>query len=552
MLFKHIALLAASTWQTARAFTPTSAATAWKSFNPGWNLGNTLDALPTEGSWNNPPVVNATWDDIVASGFKSVRIPITFNDHYISDAPNYTIDPVWLTRINTVVDAALSRGLWAIVNVHHDSWNWADLSNNPADLNAKKTKFEKTWVQLAGLLKSKSEKLVFESLNEPVGSTLADAAQYNDLNARFINVLINSGGNNAQRIISLPGLGDNSVYLTDWFKYPGNWQADKWGVQFHYYSPWDFGAGWWGRTFWGSAEDKAAVTSDFAQVKGNFSVPVLVGEYGTSLVGRVVEKAAGWAWYDHVVRTGIKNGFALQFWDNGEYFNRATHQWTDVTTKNIIVAASAGQSNTIPENGYGTIWIKSGATLAAQALPLQYNGNTLKGVYSGTTALKSGTDYTVTTNPTGISLTTTYLKTIVGKNLGALGTLTIKSSSGADLEIDIRQYSVPTIDKKAYTVTAASDLSIPVKFNGAKLATVKAIKADGTILKDDWTQWLGPLQAGRVNWSDDFDFSGDNLVAKASLLNAIKSSGSQPVTLTWEFWPRTDAANNVVTTVSVS
>jgi endoglucanase len=43
--------------------------------DPGWNLGNTLDAEPTEGSWNNPPVDFSTFDDIKASGFNSIRVP---------------------------------------------------------------------------------------------------------------------------------------------------------------------------------------------------------------------------------------------------------------------------------------------------------------------------------------------------------------------------------------------------------------------------------------------------------------------------------------------
>lgn len=37
--------------------------------------GNTLDATPTEGSWNNPPVVPKTFDTIKASGYKGVRLP---------------------------------------------------------------------------------------------------------------------------------------------------------------------------------------------------------------------------------------------------------------------------------------------------------------------------------------------------------------------------------------------------------------------------------------------------------------------------------------------
>lgn len=42
---------------------------------PGWNLGNTLEAIPTEGSWNNPPVVPSTFDYVKEAGIKAVRIP---------------------------------------------------------------------------------------------------------------------------------------------------------------------------------------------------------------------------------------------------------------------------------------------------------------------------------------------------------------------------------------------------------------------------------------------------------------------------------------------
>jgi endoglucanase len=42
--------------------------------NPGWNLGNTLDALPTEGSWGNYANFS-TFDDLVHGGFKGVRLP---------------------------------------------------------------------------------------------------------------------------------------------------------------------------------------------------------------------------------------------------------------------------------------------------------------------------------------------------------------------------------------------------------------------------------------------------------------------------------------------
>lgn len=60
------------------SFQPVTAAAAFEALNPGWNLGNTLDAVPTEGSWNNAPVVPSTFDAVKAKGFKSIRIPGQF------------------------------------------------------------------------------------------------------------------------------------------------------------------------------------------------------------------------------------------------------------------------------------------------------------------------------------------------------------------------------------------------------------------------------------------------------------------------------------------
>ncbi|KAG9082195.1 hypothetical protein FS749_007039 [Ceratobasidium sp. UAMH 11750] len=536
------------------AFTPLSAKDTLAKMVPGWNLGNTLDAIPTEGSWNNGPVQNVTFKQVYADGFRSVRIPITFTDHFTSDAPNYTLDPTWLARINYVVDAAISSGLFAVVNVHHDSWQWVDTSGTASNIDTIKAKFEKLWTQLATTLKDKNEKLLFESINEPVGSTQDAANLVNDLNARFLNIVRNTGGNNPQRVVSLPGLNDNALYLTEWFTPPNNYSSDKWSVQFHYYSPWDFVSNSWGRTFWGTDADKAAVVNDITPVRGNFSVPIMMGEYSPSSIGTVIEKAAGWAWFDHVTRTALKLSIVPMWWDNGaDYFDRATGKWRDITTKNIVMAVVAGKINTIPYNGNGTVWLKSGTT-AIPPVYLQYNGNTLKGVYKPSgAALTSGKDYTVVTSPLpGVALTSSYIASLGSSStLGELGRVIVKSSQGADLEIDIRRYKRPVIPTPAITISGTtSDYYFNFTSNGAKLATVKALGPDGSIFKDDWTQWLGEPQAGRINWGD-FGAQGEQLIIYPQLQTAIKSY-AKPVTLTWEFWPRTDTSNNATTVVTVN
>lgn len=56
-------------------FSAISASDFVAKLHPGWNLGNTLDATPNEGSWNNAPVVASTFTAVKKAGFKSVRIP---------------------------------------------------------------------------------------------------------------------------------------------------------------------------------------------------------------------------------------------------------------------------------------------------------------------------------------------------------------------------------------------------------------------------------------------------------------------------------------------
>lgn len=141
-------------------FNTISASKFFAELNPGWNLGNTLDAIETEGSWNNPPVVESTFEDVKNAGFKSVRLPVTWTHHFTSQAPDYTVDPVWLQRVSDVVDMANKRGFYIIVNVHHDSWGWADLTQSGVDVKMIEDKLYKLWYQIGTKLACKGERVV--------------------------------------------------------------------------------------------------------------------------------------------------------------------------------------------------------------------------------------------------------------------------------------------------------------------------------------------------------------------------------------------------------
>ena len=100
----------------------------------GWNIGNTLEAIsngnPSETAWGNPKVNEAYIKGIKAAGFNAVRIPCAWNG-YIIDKNNYTIDPMWLNRVEEVIGYCINNGMYAIINIHWDG-GWLEENVNEA------------------------------------------------------------------------------------------------------------------------------------------------------------------------------------------------------------------------------------------------------------------------------------------------------------------------------------------------------------------------------------------------------------------------------------
>ncbi|KAJ4358497.1 uncharacterized protein N0V89_003081 [Didymosphaeria variabile] len=543
-------------------FTPVSASAFVKNINPGWNLGNTLDAVEDEGDWNNPKVTEGTFDDIKAAGFKGIRLPVTWAYHFTSGSPSWDVDAAWLQRVSDVVDMITAREFYTIVNVHHDSWVWADVTASGANLTQIEEKFYRLWYQIGTKLACKSSLVAFEPINEPPGTTAEHGAELNKLNGIFLQALADSGGFNTQRVVTLVGAGEDSVKTSQWFQRPDAKYKNPWAIQYHYYSPYDFIFSAWGKTIWGSDADKATLDADFAAIRNNFTdVPLIIGEWDASSVQ--TETAARWKYFDFLIRTANKYNTATVLWDNGaDHFNRATHQWRDPTALSILTNAAAGKTNSLPESttdvsatsqsSSAYAYHKAGAAVTDTVLPYLFNGNTLSSIKNTKTgtALTKGTDYS--SNSSAIVLTASFLKTVITSSTatGSLANLTVTFSSGGPTNIDILQYATPVLGSTTQALPATSvDLSIPITWKGQnRPATVKAIKSDGGILIDDWTQYLGSLQQGRLTYSGQWDWDANNVILKSAVLDAVRSAG-KTTTFTWEFYPRepTNVANFTLT-----
>ncbi len=58
--------------------------------SPAWNIGNSLDASTNETHWGNPLINQQLLNAVKAAGFKTVRIPVSWNQYADADGkPNF-------------------------------------------------------------------------------------------------------------------------------------------------------------------------------------------------------------------------------------------------------------------------------------------------------------------------------------------------------------------------------------------------------------------------------------------------------------------------------
>ncbi|MEM6783319.1 MAG: cellulase family glycosylhydrolase [Bacteroidota bacterium] len=280
----------------------------------GINLGNTLEP-PREGAWNNGPAQEYYFDDYAAQGFETVRIPVRWDEHTAATAP-FAVDASWMDRVEQVVDWALARDLYVIINAHHE--DWLKQNYGSATLRAR---FDAIWTQVAERFQDKSERLLFEVINEPFGMTVAEV---DDLNARILGII---RATNPTRIVILGGNEYSNMEQLERMAVPDD---DYLLAYFHSYDPWPFAGQ--GQGTWGTEADRAAVRARFERVAAwtqNTGVPVMISEFGVVRETPLVDRLAFYAAY---VEESVRLGIPFQVWDDGGMFRvyrRGERTWND-------------------------------------------------------------------------------------------------------------------------------------------------------------------------------------------------------------------------------
>ncbi|QOC92808.1 cellulase family glycosylhydrolase [Micromonospora craniellae] len=511
---------------------PTGDAMAYvAAMQPGWNLGNTLDAVgDDETAWGNPRVTAAQLDAIRAQGFNSIRLPITWSNRH-GPAPSYTIDAAWLNRIKEVVGWALDDGFYVMINIHHDSWQW--IHEMPTNRTTVLNRYNALWTQIAAAFRDSSPKLHFESVNEPQFANSSGDAQnaqlLHELNTSFHRIVRASGGGNATRMLVLPTLHTSSDQprideLVSTFTQLNDRNLI---ATVHFYGYWPFSVNVAGGTRFDAVTQQDLVDR-FDRVHNAFvarNIPVVIGEYGLLGFDRHTgtvqqgEKLKFFEFLGHYART---KRITTQLWDNGQHFDRVAFRWKDAELFAQIKSSWTTRSGTASAD---QVYVPRTGSVTAKSLTLNLNGTTFSGLRQGTTNLSQGADYTVSGNQ--LTLTASALTRLVGSRAyGVNATLHARFSTGVPWRIDIITYDPPVLSNATGSTEA---FAIPTQFRGDQLATMEAKYADGSNAgPHDWTSY----KEFDVTFAPDY--TGNRISLTPTFFGEVRDGA--PVTLTFHFW----------------
>ncbi|MDJ0277947.1 glycoside hydrolase family 5 protein [Sphingomonas sp. 2R-10] len=361
--------------------TPTASATASATptamqfaaqMAPGWNLGNTLEAIGSapapattsqETAWGNPAASQALLNAVAAAGFRSIRVPVSWKQY--ADASD-RIGSAWFDRVAQVVDQARQAGLVVIINVH---WDGGWLQPTYADQAAANARLKTFWTQIATRFRDHDDRLLFAGTNEVMvtdnynAPTAENCAVQNGFNKVFVDAVRATGGGNAARYLVVQGYNtniDHSIACNATL--PTDSVVGRMMMEVHYYDPYDFALNekspiWqWGA---GATDPKAAQTwaneqyvdATFQKVKvafGDKGIPVILGEYGA--ISKTEYDPTGkyrTEWDRYVTRSAVQHGMVPIYWDNGPtgnhtlgLFDRNTGRAVHADTIQAIVGAA--------------------------------------------------------------------------------------------------------------------------------------------------------------------------------------------------------------------
>ncbi|MGN0294562.1 MAG: cellulase family glycosylhydrolase [Lachnospiraceae bacterium] len=532
----------------------------------GWNLGNSFEGVNTaldeqdmgETAWGNPVVTKALIRSVKAKGYDSIRMPMTLYRRYSEEDGRYIIDRNWLKRYKEVVDWAVEEGLYVMIDIHHDSWLWLKYWDGNKE-SEEYVRFVQLWEQLAAYFKNESEKVCFETINEPQfesdteveGTTITVQDKLDMINEAAWEIIRKSGGNNGKRMIVMPTLNTSHADGKSEALYSLIEKLDDPYIiaTVHYYSEWVFSANL-GKTgfdepLWDgwNPDDKTTprvVAEQFFDtiydVFTSKGIGVVVGEYGLlgyDTADECNQPGEELKYYEFMNEQARQKKVCLVFWDNGSGINRTdgTYSWKKPLVGSMLEASMKGRSSYA--TGLDTIYLNQ-KTEEDISIPLTLNGNCFKGIKG----LKRGRDYIWDSETESVTLKKSYVNArykAMGDGYGTMADLVFTFSSGASWHEYLVKYAAPVIGEASGT--KAEGITIPVTFNGAKVRRANAYDANGTKLgANSWWFYLQfadayvvDYQAGTLQITGNFFTWSDNPVQDGTFTFHVEFYDGQTV-----------------------
>ena len=315
----------------------------------GWNLGNSLDTKnEDETYWGNPTTVKRHIDTIREMGFKTLRVPVTWQYH-MGDGPEYVIESPWLDRVEEVVNYGLENEMFVIINIHHDD-DW--IIPTYANATEVSDRLGKVWTQIANRFEQYDEHLIFETLNEPrhvgserewVGGTEEGREVVNQYHKASVDAIRASGGNNTLRHIMVSTYAASTTPVAlDAYEIPNN--DERVIVSLHSYFPYPFTLGGTDDS-WGTVADRQEMDAEFNKIYDKFIAngrAVVMGEWSPSNQDNFEDRLRHATYY---AEGCVARGIVPVWWDNGDIngsalLNRNRIEWYFPEIAEAIVEAA--------------------------------------------------------------------------------------------------------------------------------------------------------------------------------------------------------------------
>jgi endoglucanase len=337
---------------------------------PGWNVGNSLEAIGGETAWGNPLISQRLVDSVKAVGFKTIRIPVAWSKFI--DTAAYKIDSVFMNRVDTVVNYVLKRGMYAMINLHWDGGWMQPTYGKQTYVN---NRLAVMWKQIAIHFRDYGDHLLFAGTNEVmVGKDYSTPTKeyytvQNSFNQTFVKTIRSTGGRNYYRYLVVQGFNTNIDYTDNYFTMPEDVVSKKLLLEVHYYDPYNFTLNTsssitqWGKYAYKSANtetwaNESYADAQFQKMKAKFvdnNYGVIVGEYGAMARLNLGSSSLNTSHADfrryyiqYIFQSIAKHQLVPVYWDNGGMgdkgmgiFNRTTCEMAYPKIVKAVVDTSA-------------------------------------------------------------------------------------------------------------------------------------------------------------------------------------------------------------------